>query len=359
MANNAKMLDLGALIQAGIDPKTGLPIRMADRKARLKEDIRRSLRIMDEQEAINRYTWYNLPNGIDGHLLERILYYKGQGMFFYMPTDECFYFLPYALDGSIDVYGRYTGVTPLPFNGTAKGKEDAWITGLIRKPVYDIEQDLLESNIEEKCVLLHDYSKQLSQNLLPRQQLNEPLLEMMAEALPLARTSLISRSGIAGMRVPDEDSQSNVKAASRSVQNAALEGDPWIPIVGNLEFQDLSNKAGSTVDEPLLYMQTVDNLRQSLIGITSGGIFRKSGNMLQSEMDANQQSTGLIYQDGLAIRQRFCDQVNSIWPWLMIWCEPSETQVMADMNGDGMLCDAKDQSGIPGDQPQIQEDIDE
>ena len=99
MANNARLPDINTLIQAGIDPKTGLPIRVDEEKCTLKNDIRRVLRVLDEQNAINRYTWFNLPDGLDGQLIERILYYKGQGMFFYMDTDETFYFLPYALDG--------------------------------------------------------------------------------------------------------------------------------------------------------------------------------------------------------------------------------------------------------------------
>ena len=196
--NNAKLYDLNPLIQAGIDPKTGLPIRMADNNYALKSNIKMALRVLDEQNAINRYVWYNLPNGLDGQLLERILYYKGQGMFFYMTTDESFYFLPYALDGTIDVYGRFKGVTPLPFNGTAQDKEKAWIVGMTRKPVYDILDDLeTEPNLfEEGCVLLSDYSKQISQTNIPRQIIQDPILDAMAEAFPFARTSLISNSGV-------------------------------------------------------------------------------------------------------------------------------------------------------------------
>jgi hypothetical protein len=67
MANNAKMFDTNALIQAGIDPKTGLPIKLAGSEpCALQGNIRKQLRIMDEQNAINRYTWYNLPKGLSG-----------------------------------------------------------------------------------------------------------------------------------------------------------------------------------------------------------------------------------------------------------------------------------------------------
>ena len=79
MANNAKLPDINTLIQAGINPKTGLPIKLGDEdKYTLKSEIKKNLRIKDEQVALNRYKWYNLPSGLDGQLLERILYYKGQ-----------------------------------------------------------------------------------------------------------------------------------------------------------------------------------------------------------------------------------------------------------------------------------------
>ena len=311
MANNARLPDLNTLIQAGIDPKTGLPIRVDEEKCTLKNDIRRVLRVLDEQNAINRYTWFNLPNGLDGQLIERILYYKGQGMFFYMETDNTFYFLPYALDGSIDVYGRFKAVTPLPFNGTAQDKKDAWITGLTKIPVYEVKEVDLDTFLDG-CVLLSDYSKQISQTNIPRQTLQEPILDAMAEAFPLARTSLIANSGIKGMRVNDEDQQSTVKAASRSITRAALNGDIWIPIVGNIEFQELTDGSALKSEEFLLYMQALDNFRLSLYGLDNGGLFQKKSHMLEAEQEMNAGNVGLVYQDGLALRQKFCNLVNSI-----------------------------------------------
>ena len=349
MANNAKLPDLNTLIQAGIDPKTGLPIRVDEEKCTLKNDIRRVLRVLDEQNAINRYTWFNLPNGLDGQLIERILYYKGQGMFFYMETDNTFYFLPYALDGSIDVYGRFKAVTPLPFNGTAQDKKDAWITGLTKIPVYEVKEVDLDTFLDG-CVLLSDYSKQISQTNIARQVLQEPILDAMAEAFPLARTSLIANSGIKGMRVNDEDQQSTVKAASRSITRAALNGDIWIPVVGNIEFQELTDGSALKSEEFLLYMQALDNFRLSLYGLDNGGLFQKKSHMLEAEQEMNAGNVGLVYQDGLALRQKFCNLVNSIWG-LGIWVEPSETVLNIDYDQDGDIDDDKDQSGVGNELP--------
>ena len=349
MANNAKLPDLNTLIQAGIDPKTGLPIRVDEEKCTLKNDIRRVLRVLDEQNAINRYTWFNLPNGLDGQLIERILYYKGQGMFFYMETDNTFYFLPYALDGSIDVYGRFKAVTPLPFNGTAQDKKDAWITGLTKIPVYEVKEVDLDTFLDG-CVLLSDYSKQISQTNIARQILQEPILDAMAEAFPLARTSLIANSGIKGMRVNDEDQQATVKAASKSITRAALNGDIWIPIVGNIEFQELTDGSALKSEEFLLYMQALDNFRLSLYGLDNGGLFQKKSHMLEAEQEMNAGNVGLVYQDGLALRQKFCNLVNSIWG-LGIWVEPSETVLNLDYDQDGDIDDDKDQSGVGNELP--------
>ena len=118
--NNAKMFDLSLYMQAGIDPKTGLPTRGGG-DFDLKYSLRRLMRIMDEQDAVNRYKWYNLPCNLTSQELERLLYYKGQLVFFYF--NERFYFMPYALDGTIDFYGRYNRVHPVPFTSGDENEE--------------------------------------------------------------------------------------------------------------------------------------------------------------------------------------------------------------------------------------------
>lgn len=357
MANNARMTDPNLLIQAGIDPKTGLPVKATSgKKECLQDNIRKLLRVVDEQDAINRYKWYNLPSGLDGQLLERILYYRGQGMFFYMKELNEFYFLPYTLDvpnggTGIDVYGRFTGATPIPFNGTGipqNGKEKPWIPGLHRKPVYSIKLDqLTEEDFYNSCVLLSDYSKQISQTNISRQVLNDPLLNEMAKYIPFMGTSLLLGTGIKGMRVNSADESRDVKTAAESVEQAALNGSPWIPIVSSIEFQELAEGALVKPEEYMLSLQSLDNFRLSLYGLENGGLFEKKAHLLESENAINQANVGLVYQDGLTIRQKFCDIVNSIWG-LGIWCEPSETVLGVDQNMDGAAYDI-DESNNGGD----------
>lgn len=360
--NNAKIMDVNSFIQAGVDPKTKLPIKMAKTDCIMKADIKKNLRIVDEQDAINCFTWYNLPSSISSRLLERILYYKGQGMFFYMEEVNKFFFLPYALNGTIDVYGRFTDVTPLPFNGTTKAndKEEPWIQGLTRECVYEVE--LPQNYINEdgtidteaiinaqntKCVLLHDYTPQISQTNISRQLLNDPILDVMSEMVPFARTALLNGTGVQGMRVGGEDEAANVKFASDAITDAALTGKKWVPIVGNIEFQDLTSGSLAKAEEYFLALQSIDNLRLSFYGLDNGGLFQKKSHMLEAEQEMNAGNVGLIMRDRLQNRQDFCTLVNSIWG-LDIWCEVSEAALGLDLNGDMVAGDNEDQQSNMG-----------
>ena len=67
---------------------------------------------IDYQQYLTRFKWNNLPEGLDSELFERILYYSGSAMFFYIKELDRFYFLPYGMSGEetetgIDFYGRF------------------------------------------------------------------------------------------------------------------------------------------------------------------------------------------------------------------------------------------------------------
>lgn len=358
--NNACLPDLQALIQAGIDPKTGLPIRFANGVCNYKASIKTNLRIIDEQDAVNRYVWYNLPCSLTSQELERMLYYKGQLAFFYMPDTNEFYFMPYALDGGIDFYGRFNRIHPVPFaEGTSDeekkkfAQQRNYLSTLKLNCKYDVNLDSVdEEMLTKSCVLLHDYTKQLSQTIIPRQQLQEGVIDIMSDCIPFMRTALLNSTGVQGMRVNSQDEQSNVTAASSLINKAALNGEKYVAIIGNIDFQNLTGGEVAKSEEFLLAMQALDNFRLSTYGIENGGLFEKKAHTLESEQAMNTGNTGIVYNDGLKIRQHFCDVVNSIWG-LGIWCMPSEQAMGIDMSGDGIAMDEEDQSGTAqGEQPE-------
>ena len=337
--------DLQTLWQAGIDPRTGLPLKFSSgQKVMLKEDLKKFLRLIDEQDAVNRYVWYNLPANITSQELERMLYYKGQLCFFYDKNLEEFYFMPYALDGTIDFYGRFNTIHPVPMTSGTEDKgskaQAQYLAGLKLKCVYGLklEDEVKDEDLTDSTVLLHDYTKQLSQTILPRVTVNDPILDVMSECIPFMRTALLAGSGIKGIRVNDADQAQAVNDGARGLLKAALSGEPWVAMLGNVEFQELTDGGVLKAEEYMLAMQSIDNLRLSGYGLDNGGLFEKKAHELQSEADINGGPVGLIMQDGLSIRQNFCNIVNSIWD-LGIWCEPAQNVMGMDTDGDGAIYD--------------------
>lgn len=313
MKDNAKLPDLTPLIAAGINPKTGLPYRINNLHD-LKDGLNKVFTEIDKADYIRKGKWNNLPSGLTSELIERILYYRGQAMFFYMSTNDKYYFLPFALDGEINVYGEYLDVTPVAFAG---GKTDAnkpWISGLNRKVVLDIDDENEDySNPDKYCVLLFDRARGISQYVESRATLNRPILEAMAEVYPFARTNLLANSGIKGMRVQSEADQIQVQTAAQSVIDAALNGKPWVPIVGTVEFQDLAEGSGLKTEDFLQYYQALDNLRSQTHGYKSAGAMQKKEHVLGQEEEMNAQKSNSIAEDLTTVRKDFCDKVNKLF----------------------------------------------
>lgn len=360
--NNAYYINqdvINKIIAAGIDPKTGLPLKAtAGCKSELKSDIKRQLRIIDEQDAVNRFQWYNLPMDISSQELERLLYYKGQLCMFYFKELDKFFVMPFALDGTIDFYGRFNTIHPVPMaegntdEEKAQYKNQAAILSQIKlKVLYDVPEEPLDDP-SQYCVIIRDYCQQLSQTIIPRQIVQDGLLDVMADCIPFMRTTLLNSTGVQGMRVGSEDEQSNVKAANMSIDRAALSGEKWIPVIGQLDFQDLTGGQVSKGEEYLMAMQSLDNFRLSTYGLENGGLFEKKQyqNNAQTILNGSGQ-VGNPLQDSLSYRQRSCDIANAAWGVGMA-CEIGENALSLDTDMDGNAFENLDQSGVPGDQPQ-------
>ena len=272
--------------------------------------------------------------------------------------------MPYALDGTIDFYGRYNTIHPVPMtSGTTEeaNKAQAEILAAIKlNCVYGVKlpEELKEEDLTNSAVLLHDYTKQLSQTIIPRKDVNDPLIDVMSECVPYMQTSLLLGTGIQGIRVSDADQAHNVNDAASSMKNAALTQNPWIAVEGSVEFQELATGQLAKAEEYMLAMQSLDNLRLSGYGIDNGGLFEKKTHLLESEAEINGGPVGLVLQDGLQIRQNFCNIVNSIWG-LGIWCDVNQNISRADTDGDGLYYEDDSDGGNTGVESDSEENTDE
>lgn len=325
--------------------------KMGNKGNSLYASTLQSLRVMDEQDAVNKGKWYNLPYGITQELIERIMYFRYTGAFFYLESMDRFFFLPYVGKG-LNVIGQYLTLTPLPFNGSAEGnkedKERPWIQGLDLMIQHDFvpAQKMFGPDgmniFNNSAVILTDYTKALSQKATPRVNLQEPLLQVEAEIIPFLRTALLNGTGVDGIRINSIDEAPAVAMASNNILEAAINGERWVPLVGTINTEELGHETPTSVEDYLVAMQSIDNLRLAMHGITNGGLFQKKAHMLQDEQNENSSGmAGLVMEDMTRNRQEFCTRVNSIWG-LGMWYEPSETALEGDMNMDGMVSDEYD-----------------
>lgn len=345
--------DPALYLQAGINPKTLKPIRLCEDG--LKSAIKAAFRIIDEQDFVNRYKWFNIPMNLSSEEIERMLYYKGHLAFFEMEGQ--FYLMPYALEGTIDFYGRYNQIHPVPMasGGTDKASETDYkakvqFLSTIKKRIIKAPipfEDLKIEDLNEGAVILYDYTKQLSQSILPRAGLNDPFVDLEAEILPYMGTALLAGTGIKGLRVNDADAAEETDRASAQIRQSALSKKLYVAITHNVEFQELADGTPMKSEEFLLALQSIDNIRKGTLGIENGGIFQKKAHKLESEQTGNESSVATVFQDGLSQRQHFCNIVNSIWG-TSLWCEPSEAVLGQDLNLDGANYDVDqgDQTGF-------------
>ena len=344
------------ILAVGIDPKTGLPLKfVSGEPEETASNARRMFRIIDEQNAVNRFSWQNLPDGLDGKLLERIIYYKGQGAFFYWEEKKKFAFLPFTLADGLDEYGRFETIYPIPFMGTLEDKKR--ILGTAYKVKYQIELEAQDMDmLMSSAVILRDYTPQLSQTIVPRAVLQEWLVNAMGETAAYLRTKLLIGTGINGLKCNGADQVGDVKDLSRGMAQAALKGEPFVGVEGasKLELESLDKSTGSAMraEDYLIAMQAYDNIRLGAYGLDNGGIFEKKAHITNEELAMNGSSVSMVYQDCLANRQEFCDIINSIWG-LNINCIPSETVTGMDDNMDGYIDDDTD---TPVETPKEEED---
>ena len=290
------------------------------------------LRDNDIAQYSKRGRWYNLPFGIDGEIIDRIMYYKARGTIFYVKTVDKFYFLPFALNGEIDCVGRYLDITPLIFGGSDDNKVDkSFIQDYNICPIYDvlIPEQVTEDIIENGCVILNDRTQRRTKHIVPMYMKNEPLIDLEAKILALLRTGAMNKVGLKGIKSSGPDDSSKIIQASLSKELFAILGYTYLPVETGLDTIQELNDVNTNLQELCMILQSIDNLRLNNLGIQNGGVFEKQGTVLQTEAMYGVAPTELLEDDYVYQRQKFCTIANSIYGTRM-WYEPVSQMNMDD-----------------------------
>lgn len=285
----------------------------ADRRFR---EYTRDFTRYDARQAINRFEWINLPEGMDGQLIERVLYYRGKGAFTFI--NGKYYFLPFTLHSktaAIDIYGRYTGIQLMTFNGMAykeKGdinyKDGTFLGGKEFTPVYELYQET--STIP--AVPLWDGTREISQNNIPLYITQAHFHEEKAEIVTLIRKNLVNSVKQFVVGVKDEAEVEVLEKIWNNIRKEQLNSDLDITFVKTtMDIQELKGTQSLQSQDYWEAFASLDSLREMMIGINTNGVFNKKERKLAGEADMEANKGNLIQQDALYQRKRFCMLVNN------------------------------------------------
>lgn len=332
-----------------------------------------SLKNIDYQQFVTRFRWVNLPEGLNSELFERILYFSGSAMFFYIKELKRFYFLPYGMSGEgtetgIDFYGQYNRLKPYSFNGStdgsgeqsATGKKlssaDVYLSTQIRDNIKDIP--LVETEEEARkvyengAVICFDRTPQLSYFIDSRNRISQSYVKYLIEILIQTKSALINSSGF-NMFSTDTESAADILELQIEAINKDRERGKLAGVVSSTlgEIQNLQSNAPNAMTDFWNTFVAADNLRLKSLGIQNDGMVQKKQyqNMQETSLDVD--GAMQVYMNAYLERVKFAAIVNSIWG-LGIYPEP--TLLMNNLQADYSQ-NSQEQKVEEGDNTQAQE----
>lgn len=281
-------------------------------------------------ETLERYMWTNIPFGLTQDLIERLLFFRGKGIFYFNDKIDKFQFLPFALNGLIDEYGRFTKCNTLPFTGVDEVKPDKGK----KKPlnavyenldiVYDLpyNEDMMSSIRKRKSVgiILNDNSLAVSQQPIIRSNYVKPVLHMMSTLMQIINTAMFGNADHNAIQIENESEYDSILSQIDAINQDILKGRRFTPIVG--KFPIIPIKTSNTANLEGLFgtFNSLSNFLKSITGVANAGVFDKKAHLLQEEQKLNGSNSDDIYYNGLRLRQEFCLMVQSYYGY-PIWCE--------------------------------------
>lgn len=306
------------------------------------EKIGKVFKKIDLQQYLTRFKWNNLPEGLDSELIERILYFSGSAMFFYIPELKRFYFLPYGMSGEktqtgIDFYGRFNRLKPYSFNGSTDGsgeqeggkrisQADIYLSTQIRDNIKDIPMVETEEEAKkiynEGAVICWDTTPGLAYYVDSRNRDSQAFIKYMVTVLIQTKSALINSSGF-NLFSADGETDNDIMQLQLDQINKDREYGKLSAVVSKMlgEIQNLQSNAPASMQDFWASLVSVDNLRLKSMGIRNDGLQQKSQyqNIQEQSIDINDAMQ--VYWNAFMERVKFAAIVNSIWG-LGIYPEP-------------------------------------
>ena len=284
-------------------------------------------------ETLERYMWTNIPFGLTADLIERLLFFRGKGVFYFNDKVEKFQFLPFALNGVIDEYGRFTSCNTLPFTGVdqveevgKKSKSKKMLNAVYENLpiVYDLpyNEEMIKGIRERKVVgiILNDNSLAVSQQPVIRSNYVKPVLHMLSTLMQIINTAMYGNADHNLIQIENEGELDSINEQIEAINFDILRGKRFTPIVGKLPINPIKTSNTANLEGLFETFNSLTNFLKSITGIANSGVFDKKAHLLQEEQKLNGSNSDDIYYNGLRLRQEFCLMIQAYYGY-PIWCQ--------------------------------------
>ena len=250
--------------------------------------------------ACHMFKWTNLPPGLDGDVLERMLLDRGAVAFF--NAEEGYYILPFTSDGQLDVYGNLMSVRAVPINGIPINQID-----YIPRILYD------NTMREPFNAYLRSFSERLAYI-----QKSIAIVERQARYPSIVKVNEANKESFARF------------------QTKIDEGDPVIFVDDS--FDENAMTVFNTGFQPVLFealwndYNKVEGEIYNLLGTMFNVEQNKAAGVGTAETIVNYSGTFALANARLENRQRWCEKLNAEFG-IDIWCEKVNDyqDIIADM----------------------------
>lgn len=323
---NSKMLKYGNAIDQDGKTITGNPLNKNLNYSSLYEIMRKQNTI----ETLERYMWTNVPYGLTQDLIERVLFFRGKGIFYFNDNVGKFQFLPFTLNGDIDEYGRYLKCNTLPFTGVSETSKDGKSRKLQKaiyenlEIVYDLpyNTEMLKKIKQRKPVgiILNDNSLDISQQPVIRANFVKPILHMMSTLIQIINTAMFGNADHSLVQIENESELESFNEQIEAINIDILKGKRFTPVVGKFPITPIKTSNTANLEGLFGTFNSLTNLLKSITGIANAGVFDKKAHLLQEEQRLNGSNSDDIYYNGLRLRQEFCLMIQAYYGY-PVWCE--------------------------------------
>lgn len=260
----------------------------------------------DMQQCISRYKWNDMPNGITGELVERMLYFRHSVAGFKYAGNV--YILPWVMQGGLNIYGYPNRIKPMTYNGQAVAGDNDYFKQDFELPV-DKGGDLIDNYT---AVLLFDDVPNGPSGIGPsRFALNQVIIKEICDTFARININIVVSNKKILLYIKDPKQRSVIQ---KELEIAFGSDSPFALITAPLEPGSIQTSNDYYADELFNAIKNYDGIRCFMSGISAKGFGNeKKERLVSGELAGNEEEKDLILDLGLSLRKQFCDRCNKLF----------------------------------------------